>query len=96
MRLHLNRNGLCPTIAGASVPLGLLRSFSLPAMALLLAGVALPFFGEIVGLLTISVLIAYLCYPIHIVPIAGFLLTGVLIGPSALGGAVGSSLARLH
>lgn len=51
----------------------------------LLAGVSLPFFAEIVVLLTISVLIAYLCYRIHIVPIAGFLITGVLIGPSALG-----------
>lgn len=54
-------------------------------MTPLLAGVSLPFFAEIVGLLTLSVLIAYLCYRIHIVPIAGFLLTGVLIGPSALG-----------
>jgi CPA2 family monovalent cation:H+ antiporter-2 len=51
----------------------------------LLAGVSLPFFGEIVALLTLSVLIAYLCYRIHIVPIAGFLITGVVIGPSALG-----------
>lgn len=51
----------------------------------LLASVSLPFLGEIVGLLTVSVLIAYLCYRIHIVPIAGFLLAGVLIGPSALG-----------
>ncbi len=51
----------------------------------LLAGVSLPFFGEIVALLTLSVVIAYLCYRIHIVPIAGFLITGVLIGPSALG-----------
>lgn len=51
----------------------------------LLAGVSLPFFAEIVALLTISVLIAYLCYRIHIVPIAGFLITGVIIGPSALG-----------
>jgi CPA2 family monovalent cation:H+ antiporter-2 len=54
-------------------------------MAVLLAGVSLPFFAEIVALLTISVLIAYLCYRIHIVPIAGFLITGVIIGPSALG-----------
>ncbi|NBB74888.1 MAG: sodium:proton exchanger [Bacteroidetes bacterium] len=52
---------------------------------MLLAGVSLPFFAEIVALLTISVVIAYLCYRIHIVPIAGFLITGVIIGPSALG-----------
>lgn len=50
-----------------------------------MAGVSLPFLGEIVGVLTMSVLIAYLCYRIHIVPIAGFLLAGVVIGPSALG-----------
>lgn len=37
------------------------------------------------ALLTISVVIAYLCYRIHIVPIAGFLITGVVIGPGALG-----------
>jgi CPA2 family monovalent cation:H+ antiporter-2 len=54
-------------------------------MAVLLAGVSLPFFAEIVALLTISVVIAYLCYRIHIVPIAGFLIAGVVIGPSALG-----------
>ena len=54
-------------------------------MTVLLAGVSLPFFAEIVALLTISVVIAYLCYRIHIVPIAGFLITGVIIGPSALG-----------
>jgi len=54
-------------------------------MTVLLAGVSLPFFAEIVALLTISVLIAYLCYRIHIVPIAGFLIAGVIIGPSALG-----------
>ena len=54
-------------------------------MAVLLAGVSLPFFAEIVALLTISVVIAYLCYRIHIVPIAGFLIAGVIIGPSALG-----------
>ena len=54
-------------------------------MTVLLAGVSLPFFAEIVVLLTISVVIAYLCYRIHIVPIAGFLITGVIIGPSALG-----------
>lgn len=51
----------------------------------LMAGVSLPFMREVVALLAISVVIAYLCYRIHIVPIAGFLITGVLIGPSALG-----------
>ena len=50
-----------------------------------MAGVSLPFMREIVALLAISVVIAYLCFRIRIVPIAGFLITGVLIGPSALG-----------
>lgn len=50
-----------------------------------LAGVALPFLGEVVALLVGSVLIAYLCYRIRLVPIVGFLITGVVIGPTALG-----------
>lgn len=51
----------------------------------LLASVTLPFLGEIVTLFFLSAFIAYLCHRVHIPPIAGFLLTGVLIGPSALG-----------
>jgi len=51
----------------------------------LLAGVTLPFFGEIVALLVVSVVIAYLCFRVRLVPIAGFLLAGVVIGPTALG-----------
>ncbi len=53
--------------------------------AVLLAGVLLPFLGEMVALLVISVLFAYLCYRLRLVPIAGFLLAGVLIGPGSLG-----------
>ncbi|MDX1532440.1 MAG: cation:proton antiporter, partial [Rhodothermales bacterium] len=49
------------------------------------AAVTLPFLGEVVALLVVSVLIAYLCYRLRRVPIAGFLLAGVLIGPGALG-----------
>jgi CPA2 family monovalent cation:H+ antiporter-2 len=40
--------------------------------------------GELIALLAISVLIAYLCYRIRLEPIVGFLLAGVLIGPGAL------------
>ena len=45
----------------------------------------LPLLGEVVALFVIAVFIAYLCYRIRLVPIAGFLLAGVLIGPGALG-----------
>lgn len=46
--------------------------------------VALPFLYEMVALFAVSVVIAYLCYRIKIVPIVGFLIAGVIIGPSAL------------
>lgn len=46
---------------------------------------SLPLLGEVVALFVVSVLIAYLCYRIRLVPIAGFLIAGVLIGPGALG-----------
>src|SRR5690606_39142099 len=41
--------------------------------------------NEIVLLFIVSVAIAYLCYRFRLVPIAGFLLAGVVIGPNALG-----------
>ena len=47
--------------------------------------VSLPFLNEIVALFLVSVFIAYLCYRLKLVPIAGFLLAGVVIGPNALG-----------
>lgn len=47
--------------------------------------VSLPFLNEIVALFMVSVVIAFLCYKIKLVPISGFLLAGVLIGPNALG-----------
>jgi CPA2 family monovalent cation:H+ antiporter-2 len=49
------------------------------------AVIALPFLPELVALLALSVAIAYLCYRIRLVPIVGFLVAGVAIGPSALG-----------
>lgn len=51
----------------------------------MLLAVSLPFLNEIVALFLVSVVIAFLCYKIKLVPIAGFLLAGVLIGPNALG-----------
>jgi CPA2 family monovalent cation:H+ antiporter-2 len=47
--------------------------------------VTLPFLTELVALFTVSVVIAYFCYRFKIVPIVGFLIAGVLIGPNALG-----------
>ncbi len=47
--------------------------------------VSLPFLNEIVALFLVSVLIAYICYRIKLVPVVGFLLAGVVIGPNALG-----------
>jgi CPA2 family monovalent cation:H+ antiporter-2 len=47
--------------------------------------VTLPFLTELVALFTVSVGIAYLCYRLNIVPIVGFLIAGVVIGPNALG-----------
>lgn len=46
--------------------------------------VTLPFLTELVALFTISVIIAYFCYRLNIVPIVGFLIAGVIIGPNAL------------
>ena len=49
------------------------------------AVVGLPFLGEIVALFAISVLIAYVCYRLRLVPIVGFLIAGAIAGPYALG-----------
>ncbi|MEM8600147.1 MAG: cation:proton antiporter [Bacteroidota bacterium] len=46
---------------------------------------SIPFLNEIVALFAVSVGMAYLCYKLRLVPIAGFLLAGVVIGPNALG-----------
>lgn len=55
--------------------------FSVP----LAAGPTLPFLGELVALFLAAALIAYLCHRIHLVPIAGFLVTGAIVGPGLLG-----------
>lgn len=46
--------------------------------------VELPFLNELVALFIVSVGIAYLCYRLKLVPIVGFLIAGVVIGPNAL------------
>lgn len=46
--------------------------------------VELPFLNELVALFLVSVGIAYLCYRLKLVPIVGFLIAGVVIGPNAL------------
>lgn len=49
------------------------------------AGLTLPFLQDIVVLLVLGTFIAYLSYRAQMVPITGFLVAGVLIGPSGLG-----------
>ena len=56
-----------------------------PAPALVLAAGTFPFVGQLAALFAAGVLVAYLCYRVRLVPIAGFLLAGVAIGPGALG-----------
>ncbi len=50
-----------------------------------LAAAAPPFLFELVALLGISVVIAYACFKLRLVPIVGFVVAGVLIGPNAFG-----------
>lgn len=49
------------------------------------AGGAPPFFTEVAALIVAGALIAYISFRLRLVPIVGFLLAGVLIGPNALG-----------
>ena len=49
------------------------------------AGQTPHFLGQIVALLVGGAVVAYIAFRIGIVPIVGFLLTGILIGPSVLG-----------
>jgi CPA2 family monovalent cation:H+ antiporter-2 len=50
----------------------------------MILAVGLPFLNELVALFLVSVGIAYLCYRLNLVPIVGFLIAGVVIGPNAL------------
>ncbi|MGH9840863.1 MAG: cation:proton antiporter [Blastocatellia bacterium] len=51
----------------------------------LFAGAVPPFLSDAVTLIAAGAAIAYLCFRLKLLPIVGFLLAGVLIGPSALG-----------
>jgi monovalent cation:H+ antiporter-2, CPA2 family len=52
---------------------------------LVAAAVTPPFIAPAVALVVAAAAIAYLCYRLGLVPIVGFLVAGVLIGPHALG-----------
>jgi CPA2 family monovalent cation:H+ antiporter-2 len=52
---------------------------------LLAAAATPPFLVETAALLVSGALIAYVCYRLGLVPIVGFLVAGVVIGPNALG-----------
>lgn len=52
---------------------------------ILAAGVIPQFLTETVALIVAGALIAYICFRLRLVPIVGFLVAGVLIGPNALG-----------
>lgn len=57
----------------------------IPALFAPAFAVTLPFLNELVALFVVAVLIAYVSYRFRLVPIVGFLIAGVVIGPSALG-----------
>ena len=54
-------------------------------MNLILAAAAPPFLVEIAVLIVAGAIVAYVGYRLGLVPIVGFLLTGVIIGPHGLG-----------
>lgn len=68
-------------------------------MPVLAVGAVPPFLGQLTVLIGASVAIAYLSYRLRLVPIVGFLVAGVLIGPHALGlvsdGALVSQMAEV-
>ena len=49
------------------------------------AGAAPAFLTDVAALIVAGALIAYICFRLKLVPIVGFLIAGVLIGPNALG-----------
>ena len=55
------------------------------ATVFMIFAVTLPFLNGLVALFVVSVAIAYVCYRFRLVPIVGFLLAGVVIGPYATG-----------
>ncbi len=56
-----------------------------PFVPIFAASAPLPFLSEIVAFLAAAALIAFVCQRLGLVPIVGFLLAGVVIGPNALG-----------
>ncbi len=60
-----------------------MSAFNLPAF--LFAGAIPQFMTELVALIVAGAVIAYISFRFRLVPIVGFLLAGVLIGPNALG-----------
>jgi monovalent cation:H+ antiporter-2, CPA2 family len=65
-------------------PLWTLNLFSVPVFFLASAATP-PFLVESAALLVSGAIIAYVCYRLGLVPIVGFLVAGVVIGPHALG-----------
>ena len=55
------------------------------SQAFLFAGAVPHYLTEIVALIVAGAIIAYISFRLRLVPIVGFLLAGVLIGPNALG-----------
>lgn len=56
--------------------------------AMLVAAVpegGVPFLREMVAVFAVSAVLAYICFRLRLVPIVGFLIAGVIIGPHALG-----------
>lgn len=51
----------------------------------MIAAVSVSFLYDLVALFIASVFIAYLCYRFKLIPIVGFLIAGIIIGPHALG-----------
>ena len=74
-------HGTCVVPSGDRRPRILLPVPSLP----LAAGEAPPYLLGIAVMVVAGAVVAYLGYRVKLVPIVGFLLTGVLIGPNALG-----------
>ena len=56
-----------------------------PMPFVLAAGAVPPFLVEVVAIVAAAAAVAYVCHRVGLVPIVGFLLAGVLIGPSGLG-----------
>ncbi len=52
---------------------------------LIAAGAVPAFFTDVAALIVAGAVIAYVCFRLRLVPIVGFLLAGVLIGPNAVG-----------